>query len=33
MLADMATKMEAARALVYATARHIDSRPKERPTL
>jgi alkylation response protein AidB-like acyl-CoA dehydrogenase len=33
MLADMAMKIEAARALVYATARHIDKRPKERPTL
>jgi butyryl-CoA dehydrogenase len=33
MLADMATKIEAARALVYATARYIDMRPKERPTL
>jgi alkylation response protein AidB-like acyl-CoA dehydrogenase len=33
MLADMAMKIEAARALVYATARHIDTRPKERPTL
>jgi butyryl-CoA dehydrogenase len=33
MIADMATKIEAARALVYATARYIDSRPKERPTL
>ncbi len=33
MIADMAMKIEAARALVYATARHIDTRPKERPTL
>ena len=33
MLADMAMKVEAARALVYATARHIDKQPKERPTL
>jgi butyryl-CoA dehydrogenase len=33
MLADMATKIEAARALVYATAKYIDSKPKERPTL
>ena len=33
MLADMAMKIEAARALVYATARYIDTRPKERPTL
>ena len=31
-LADMATKIEAARALIYATARHIDRQPKERPT-
>lgn len=29
MLADMATKLEAARALVYAVARFIDSKPKE----
>ncbi|MEJ2007443.1 MAG: acyl-CoA dehydrogenase family protein [Acidobacteriota bacterium] len=33
LLADMAMKVEAARALVYATARHIDKKPKERPTL
>jgi len=33
MLADMATKIEAARALIYATARYIDTQPKERPTL
>ncbi len=33
MLADMATKIEAARALIYATARYIDGQPKERPTL
>ena len=33
MLADMATKIEAARALVYATAKYIDTKPKERPTL
>jgi len=33
LLADMAMKIEAARALVYATARYIDTRPKERPTL
>jgi len=33
MLADMATKIEAARALVYATARYIDTKPPERPTL
>ncbi len=29
MLADMAIQIEAARALVYAVARHIDSKPKE----
>jgi butyryl-CoA dehydrogenase len=33
MIADMATKIEAARALVYATAKYIDTKPKERPTL
>ena len=33
MIADLAMKIEAARALVYATARHVDRRPKERPTL
>ncbi len=33
LLADMAMKVEAARALVYATARHIDKQPTERPTL
>jgi alkylation response protein AidB-like acyl-CoA dehydrogenase len=33
LLADMAMKLEAARALVYATARYIDSQPKERPTM
>ena len=33
LLADMAMNVEAARALVYATARHIDKQPKERPTL
>jgi alkylation response protein AidB-like acyl-CoA dehydrogenase len=33
MLADMAMQIESARALVYATARHIDRLPKERPTL
>jgi len=33
MLADMATKIEAARALVYAVARYIDTQPKERTTL
>ena len=29
----MATKVEAARALIYATARYIDSNPKSRPTI
>jgi butyryl-CoA dehydrogenase len=33
MMADMAMKIEAARALVYATSRYIDTQPKERPTL
>jgi butyryl-CoA dehydrogenase len=33
LLADMATKVEAARALVYATARYVDSCPKARPTI
>lgn len=33
LLADMAMRVEAARALVYATARHIDKKPRERPTL
>ncbi|MEE8594765.1 MAG: acyl-CoA dehydrogenase family protein [Gemmatimonadota bacterium] len=33
LLADMATKVEAARALVYATARYIDSNPRSRPTI
>jgi butyryl-CoA dehydrogenase len=33
MIADMAMKIESARALVYATARHIDRQPAERPTL
>jgi len=33
LLADMAMKVEAARALVYATARYVDSNPKERPTI
>jgi len=32
-LANMATQIEAARALIYATAKHIDQGPKERPTL
>jgi len=33
LLADMATRVEAARALIYATARHIDSNPKARSTI
>ena len=33
MLADMAMKVEAARALIYATARHIDSGAKARATM
>jgi alkylation response protein AidB-like acyl-CoA dehydrogenase len=33
MLADMAMKVEAARALIYATSRHIDSGSKARPTM
>ncbi len=33
MLADMAMKVEAARALIYSTARHIDSDTKLRPTM
>jgi len=33
MIADMAMKIEAARALVYATARHLDARPKKLPNL
>ena len=32
-LAQMATEVEAARALIYATARHIDGKPRERPTM
>jgi alkylation response protein AidB-like acyl-CoA dehydrogenase len=32
-LADMATRVEAARALIYATAKYIDLQPKERPTM
>jgi len=32
-LANMATQIEAARALIYATAKHIDAGPTERPTL
>ncbi len=33
LLADMATKVEASRALIYATARHIDANPKTRSTI
>ena len=33
MLADMAMKVEAARALIYAVSRHIDSGSKQRPTM
>jgi len=33
LLADMATRVEAARALIYATARHIDKNPKARSTI
>jgi butyryl-CoA dehydrogenase len=33
LLADMAMKVEAARALTYATARYVDSCPRERPTM
>jgi len=33
LLADMAMRVEAARALVYATARYVDSNPRERPTI
>ncbi len=33
LLADMATRVEAARALVYSVARHVDSNPKVRPTI
>jgi alkylation response protein AidB-like acyl-CoA dehydrogenase len=33
LLADMAMRVEAARALVYATARYVDSDPRERPTI
>jgi butyryl-CoA dehydrogenase len=33
LLADMAMKVEAARALIYATSRYIDSVPGERPTM
>jgi len=33
LMADMAMKVEAARALCYAVARHVDTLPKERPTM
>jgi butyryl-CoA dehydrogenase len=33
LMADMATQVEAARALIYATAKHVDSNPKVRPTM
>jgi len=33
LLADMAMRVEASRALVYATARYVDSNPKQRPTI
>jgi butyryl-CoA dehydrogenase len=33
MLADMAMKVEASRALIYATARYVDTEPKARPTM
>ncbi|MFO7588091.1 MAG: acyl-CoA dehydrogenase family protein [Gemmatimonadota bacterium] len=33
LLADMAMQVEAARALIYATARHIDAHPKDRSTI
>jgi alkylation response protein AidB-like acyl-CoA dehydrogenase len=33
LLADMAMRVEAARALIYATARYVDSAPRERPTM
>ncbi|MCL7983198.1 MAG: acyl-CoA dehydrogenase, partial [marine benthic group bacterium] len=33
LLADMAMQVEAARALIYATARHIDGNPKARSTI
>ena len=33
MLADMATKIEAARALIYAVSRYVDSNPVARPTM
>jgi butyryl-CoA dehydrogenase len=33
MLAEMAMKIEAARALIYAVSRHIDSGPSKRPTM
>jgi alkylation response protein AidB-like acyl-CoA dehydrogenase len=33
LLADMAMRVEAARALIYATARYVDTTPRERPTM
>jgi butyryl-CoA dehydrogenase len=33
LLADMATRVEAARALIYAVSRYVDSSPKARPTI
>jgi len=33
LMADMAMKVEASRALCYATARYVDTQPKERPTM
>jgi butyryl-CoA dehydrogenase len=33
LMADMATRVEAARALIYAVSRYVDSNPKARPTI
>ncbi len=33
LMADMAMQVEASRALIYATAKHVDSNPKVRPTM
>ena len=33
LLADMATQVEAARELIYAVSRYVDSKPKARPTI
>ena len=33
LLADMATRIEAARALIYSVSRYVDSNPKARPTI